>query len=203
MNSLFSILLKNTILLALIVVSLIFIFTRYIGFKEIQYIYFSVGACYVLASCFEAYKLSDIKSNSKKFTYMTDGFLTKRFIKVVIFLASGIVLYVSGSIIKYMAFLFFLIAFTEIVVTFWRYAKHLCFIAFEEDRVLISTSKLDTMRASEIAKIEARHGLTYFVNHQNKSFTVRTDMMKENQEFKVALNNWIIENDLSSKVVLL
>jgi hypothetical protein len=203
MNSLFSILIKNLVLLTLIVISLVFVFTTNIGYKEIQYIFLSMGTLYVLAACFEAYKLSQTKPGTKRFIYFPDGFAAKRFLKVIAFTACGVVLYVSHSIIMYLSFLCFLIGFTEIVVTAWRYFKHLCFIAFEDDRLLLATNKIHTIRAKEIAKIEARHGLTYFVNHNKNSITVRTDMMDEKEAFKLALEEWITKNDLQDKVALL
>jgi hypothetical protein len=100
-----------------------------------------------------------------------------------------------------MAFVCFLIAFTEIVVTTWRYMKHLCFVALEDDQLVLSTNKIDMTSAKEIQKIEARHGLMYFVNYNKKTITLRTDMMNENSEFKVALDSWIDANGLRDKVV--
>ncbi len=202
MTSLFSILFKNIILLVLITISLVFIFTNNIGFKEVRYIFLGVGALYVFAACLEAFKISSIKKDTVKFVYFTDGFFAKRFIKIIAFTCCGVVLYYSDSIIKYMTFLCFLIAFTEIVVTIWRYVKHLCYVALEGDMLIISTNKLNTMRASEIAKIEARHGLTYFVNYKNEAITMRTDMMKEKDTFKIALDAWIEANKLSDKVIV-
>ena len=111
-------------------------------------------------------------------------------------------MYISGSIIKYMAFLCFLIAFTEIVVTIWRKLKHLCFVALEDDKIIISTNKIDTTSAKEIQKIETRHGLTYFVNYNKKAITLRTDMMNENTEFKLALDTWIVKNNLADKFII-
>ena len=203
MNSLFSILLKNLVLLVLIAISLVFVFTNNIGFKEIQYVFLGLGALYVLAACLEAYQLSQTKPGTQKFIYFPDGFVAKRFLKIIAFTACGVVLYVSRSLIMYLAFLCFLVAFTEIAVTLWRYVKHLCYIAFEGDRLLLSTNKLHTMRAAEIAKIEARHGLTYFVNHNNDAITVRTDMMSEKDAFKTALEAWISANQLQDKVAVL
>src|ERR1700752_1257358 len=144
MNSLFSILLKNIVLISLIVVSLVFIFTPYIGYKEVKFIFFGLGSLYVLTACFEAYKLAQIKKDTQRFVYFTDGFFAKRFIKTIAFIACGVVLLYSESIIKYLAFLCFLIAFTEIIVTAWRYFRTLCFIAFEGDLLIISTNKLHT-----------------------------------------------------------
>lgn len=202
MNSLFSILLKNIILLTLIVISLVFVFTQYIGYKEVRYIFLGVGILYVLAACLEAYTLSQIKKGTKKFIYFPDGFIAKRIIKIISFTCIGVLMYISGSIIKYMAFLCFLIAFTEIVVTIWRKLKNLCFVALEDDILIISTNKIDTTSAMEIQKIETRHGLTYFVNYNKKTITLRTDMMNENAEFKLALENWIDSNNLRDKLVI-
>lgn len=202
MNSLFTILLKNIILLTLIVISLVFVFTQYIGYKEVRYIFLGVGILYVLAACLEAYTLSQIKKGTKKFIYFPDGFIAKRIIKIISFTCIGVLMYISGSIIKYMAFLCFLIAFTEIVVTIWRKLKNLCFVALEDDILIISTNKIDTTSAMEIQKIETRHGLTYFVNYNKKTITLRTDMMNENAEFKLALENWIDSNNLKDKLVI-
>lgn len=202
MNSLFSILLKNIVLLALIAISLVFVFTQQIGYKEVRYVFLGMGLLYVFASCYEAYALTRVKSTAQKFTYFPDGFLAKRFIKVISFICIGVLLYISHSIIKYMAFLCFLVAFTEIVVTVWRYTKKLCFVALEDDKIIISTNKIDTTSAKGIQKIETRHGLTYFINYSKKALTLRTDMMKENTEFKTALDTWIAKNNLADKFVV-
>jgi hypothetical protein len=201
MNSLFSILLKNIILLSLIVISLIFVFTQYIGYKEVRYIFLAMGLLFVFASCFEAYTLSQVKKGTRKFIYFPDGFIAKRIIKIISFTCIGVLMYISGSIIKYMAFLCFLIAFAESVITIWRKLKKLCFAALEDDKLIISTNKIDTTSAKEIQKIEARHGLTYFINYNKKAITLRPDMMNENAEFKLALENWIDTNGLRDKVV--
>lgn len=202
MNSFFAILLKNLVLVALIIISLVFIFTPYIGYKEVKFIFLGVGALYIFSACFEAYKLAQIKKDTPRFTYFTDGFFTKRFIKTIAFIACGAVLLYSESIIKYLAFLCFLIALTEIIVTLWRYLKNLCFVALENDLLIISTNKLHTMSARDITKIETRHGLTYFVNKKNISITLRTDMMKEKDAFQQQLNEWISKNNLNDVVFL-
>ena len=85
MNSLFSILLKNIVLLGLIVISLVFVFTQYIGYKEVRYIFLGMGLLFVFASCFEAYTLSQVKSGTQKFIYFPDGFVAKRIIKIISF----------------------------------------------------------------------------------------------------------------------
>ena len=155
-----------------------------------------------MSSCYEVYALSQIKKGTKKYIYFTDGFLAKRIIKIISFTCIGVLMYYSGkSIIKYMAFICFLIAFTEIAVTIWRNVKHLCFVALEDDQIILSTNKIDTTSAKEIQKIESRHGLMYFINYNKKAITLRTDMMNESSQFKLALENWIDSNNLRDKVV--
>jgi hypothetical protein len=41
----------------------------------------------------------------------------------------------------------------------------------------------------------------YFINYNKKAITLRTDMMVENSEFKLALDAWINKNNLTEKVV--
>lgn len=200
MNSVFSTLLKNILLLVLVSDNLIFIFTNYIGYKEAKYHLTLLGLLFIASACYEAYKLSQVKKDTHQFVYFTDGFLAKRVIKVIVFACAGVVLYYSGSIIKYMAFLCFIIAATEMIVTIWRYVKKLCFVAFEEDKFLMCTNKLNFIHASQVAKIEARHGLLYIVDAHNHSFTIRTDMMKDKERFMQFLDIWIEANDLKDKV---
>jgi hypothetical protein len=201
MNSLFSILFKNILLLSIITVTLVFMFTQYIGFTEIRYVFGIMGVLYVLAACLEAYTLSQIKTDTKKFIYFTDGFVAKRIIKMIALTSVGIILYYSQSIIKYMAFLCFLIAFTELIVTVWRYAKNLCFVAFENNTLILSTNKINTTTAKELQKVEYRHGLMYFVKHNKKTITLRTDLMKEQDEFKNTLESWLTHNHITDKVI--
>ena len=68
------------------------------------------------------------------------------------------------------------------------------------DQKIISTNKIDTTSSKEIQKIESRHGITYFINYSKKAFTLRTDMMKQNTEFNLALEDWITKNNLKDKV---
>ena len=201
MNSLFSILLKNLLLFGIMTITLVFMFTQHIGFKQIPFIFGSMGVLYVLAACLEAYALSRAKTDTKKFIYFTDGFVAKRIIKVIAFTSIGVILYYSQSIIKYMAFLCFLIGFTELIVTLWRYAKNLCFIAIEDDTIILSTNKMYTITDKELQKIEYRHGLMYLVKYNKKTVTLRTDLMKEKDEFQFALESWITRHHLSDKVI--
>jgi hypothetical protein len=202
MRSTFSIILKNSILLILLVVSIVFILSNNIGFKEIYYLFAGLGFLYIVASCYEAYAIANINTSANKISYITYGFLAKRFIKVIAFTCCGVVLYYAGSIIKYLAFICFLIAFTEVIVIIYRSVKKLSYIAFDGELLIISTNKLNIMHASSVQKIHARHGLTYFVDSQNTSFTIRTDIIQNTALFNQCMDEWIKNNKIEDKVDL-
>ncbi len=201
MKPLISILFKYAILLTTVVVTLLFIFTQNIGYKEIKYIFAGLAIVYIIVCCIEAELIASILKGTKKFVYITDGFIAKRVLKILFFLCSGAILLFPHNIVRYMAFICFMIAFTELFVTLWRHLRKLCFIAFEGDRIVLATNKIISIHASSIVKIEARHGITYFVYDNDEAITLRTDMMKEKEEFKNSLSQWIKENNLEEKVV--
>jgi hypothetical protein len=200
MRHTFSIIIKNLILFFLLGVSLVFIFSKNIGYKEITYLFGGIGVLFILASCYEAYSISQINTSTIKIPYFTYGFLAKRFIKVIAFACCGVVLYYSDSIIKYLSFTCFLISLTEIIVVVYRYTKDLSYIAFDNELIIISTNKLDVINAGSIKKIQKRHGLTYIVDNTNKSFTLRTDILKDKSLFEEQLNQWLIKNNISEKL---
>ena len=201
MKPLFAILSKYLILFCIVAISLVFIFTSNIGYKEIRYIFAGLGLAFILVSCVEAEVIASIHKGIKKYNYFTPGFISKRFIKIVFFLCAGSILLIPHNIIRYMAFLCFLVAATEIIVTAWRYFRKLCFIAFEGNKILLATNNIISVHAAGIEKIEKRHGITYFVYENKAAITLRTDLMRERDAFDAALSVWIAENHLEGKVV--
>jgi hypothetical protein len=201
MKPLLAILSKYLILFSIIAVSAVFIFTSNIGYKEIRYFFAGLGLLYIIASCIEAEVIAAINKGTRKYIYFTPSFVSRSFIKAVFFICAGGILLFPYNIIKYLSFVCFLIAFTEIVLTLWRYARKLCFVAFEGNKILLSTNKIISVHAAGIEKIEKRHGITYFVYENKAAITLRTDMMKERNAFDAALSDWIRENHLEDKVV--
>nr|MBP6756337.1 hypothetical protein [Bacteroidia bacterium] len=74
--------------------------------------------------------------------------------------------------------------------------------AFDNELLIISTNKLDIMHAGSVKKIQKRHGLTYIVDYTNKSFTLRSDIIKNKSLFEDQLNQWIKKNNISDKLDL-
>jgi hypothetical protein len=91
-------------------------------------------------------------------------------------------------------------AFTDFFVLLYRYAKSLTYIAFDKDTLIICTNNLQVLSANSIQKIEQRHGLTYFINKNNKSLTLRTDLLKNNKLFQEYLKEWVQKNGIANKV---
>ena len=201
MKALLAILLKYIILFTIVTFTLIFVFTNNIGYKEIKYIFLILAVVYICVCCIEAELIASLLKGTKRFIYFTDGFVSKRFLKIIFFVCAGGILLFPHSIINYFSFTCFLIAAAEIVVTFWRYTRKLCFIAFEDDRIILSTNKIITVYAANIEKIEVRHGITYFVYNGKAAITLRTDMMIEKDAFKEALTFFIAHNHLEGKVI--
>jgi len=202
MKSTLSIILKNIVLFFLLGVSLIFIFSNNIGTVEIKYLFGGIGLLFIIASLNEAYSISTINKSAIKIPYFTYGFIAKRLIKVIVFCFSGVVLYFSGSIIKYFSFVCFLVAGTEILVVIFRYMKGLSYIAFDKELLIVSTNKLNILHADSIQKIESRHGLTYFIDKNKNAFTLRSDILNDIPLFQKYLNEWIENNNLKEKVVI-
>lgn len=201
MKPLLAILSKYIILLSLATVSVVFIFTGYIDYTEVKYLFTGLGIAYILVCCLEAEVIASTARGTQTFRYFTPAFITKRFIKIVFFICAGSVLLFSNSIIIYLSFLCYLVAATEIVVTLWRYARGLCFAAFEDDTFLLATNRIVTVYASGVEKIEKRHGITYLVYEGKGAITIRTDLMKDRKNFDAALSAWISKNHLEDKVV--
>lgn len=201
MKPLLAILSKYLILFSIIAVSAVFIFTANIGYKEINYFFAGLGLLYIITCCVEAEVIAAIHKGTRKYIYFTPSFVSKRFLKIVFFTCAGGILLFPHHIIKYLSFVCFLIAFTEIVLTVWRYARRLCFVAFEGNKILLSTNTIVSVHAAGIEKIEKRHGITYFVYENRAAITLRTDLMKERIAFDAALADWIRGNNLEEKVV--
>ncbi len=200
MNSVFTVLFKNIILLVLLVVSVVFVATPYITLSEIMYLFPSLAFLYIIAAILEANYLSKVSSNTLVFYYFTDGFLFKQLLKILLLIIVAVVLLLSKGIIKYLSFICFLIALTDIIILVWRFFTKRYFIGLQDNGLLISLNKIEFIPLFKIAKITERHGLTYIVTQQNKTFSLRTDTMKNADAFKQAFYTWITEKGLEHKV---
>jgi FlaA1/EpsC-like NDP-sugar epimerase len=197
MKNVLVVLIKNLVLLVMVIAYLLFAFTNYIGYKESKYVFLFFGILYFISSATETIVFSKLNSNIVKYSYLTDAFLTKRFLKIIVLVCCGFVLVLSGSIVKSLSYLCFTIAITEIIITLWRWIAKLNYIAIDKDAIYISTNKKITLFADELEKIEIRHGITYLVKKNKDSESIRTDTsMKEKKPFFTQLKEWANANNL-------
>lgn len=181
----------------MVIAYMIFAFTNYIGYKESKFVFLIFGLLYFISAVAETIILSKSVSGTIKFAYITDAFLTKRFIKITALICCGTVLLLSASIVQSLSYLCYTIAITEIIITLWRWIGKLNYITIEDNAITISTNKKIILYADEIEKIEIRHGITYLIKKNKDSESIRTDSsMKQNRPFFNELKEWAIKHNL-------
>lgn len=196
-TALFTIL-RNIIIIALLIVTLVYVFSVYIRVKEFMLVFYILGGLYLLAGLLEVRSYRKIILNEQDaFNYVTDAAVAKSVIKIALFLVVGIVLYISGSIIKYMALLCFLRSVLELAALLYKIFTGSMFIYFEGDEVRLQTTKPARVYAGELSQINFRHGLTYLVRSDGKSITLRTDVMKRKEAFTERLRRWASEHQVA------
>lgn len=189
-TALFSIL-KNLVLLVILAVTLVFIFSVYIVKQEFL-IFFGVGAgCYILTALLEAKSHKGlISTGSKVFAYHTASAIAKYVIKLALYAVIGLVLFVSGSTMKYMAWVCFMVSGTELILMLYKRFTKGFYIALNEEKIVVSTTKPVVAFVDGIRQINTRHGLVYILKHDQHAITIRVDIMPDKVAFMQELTNW-------------
>jgi len=197
MKNVLVILTKNLVLVSMVIAYMLFAFTNYIGYKESKYVFIIFGLLYFISAIAETIILSKQSADVIKYAYITDAFLTKRFIKIIALICCGTVLLLSASIVQSLSYLCYTIAITEIIVTLWRWIGKLNYVTIEDNSITISTNKKIIVYVDEIEKIEIRHGITYLIKKNKDSESIRTDnSMKHNRSFLNTLKEFAIRHEL-------
>jgi hypothetical protein len=159
-------------------------------------IQFLFGALYIFLSCYEILNASYKASLPvQRFSYFTFSLVAIRVLKASIFITFALMLYTSGSRAKYLYVICLIIAATELIVLLIKYKKDLCFVSIYANYLLFAESKLKKIFASEIAIIEFRHDIFYFVKKDKKTFQIKLMHIKEKDKFLYAINEWILRNN--------
>jgi hypothetical protein len=197
MKNVLVILTKNLVLVSMVIAYMLFAFTNYIGYKESKYVFIIFGLLYFISAIAETIILSKQSADVIKYGYITDAFLTKRFIKIIALICCGTVLLLSASIVQSLSYLCYTIAITEIIITLWRWIGKLNYVTIEDNSITISTNKKIIVYVDEIEKIEIRHGITYLIKKNKDSESIRTDSsMKHNRSFLNTLKEFAIRHEL-------
>jgi hypothetical protein len=197
MNSALASIGKNLVLLAVVVLSTLNFFYGWLNWKELLGIQSLAGLAYVFLSCYE-YLNTSYKASLpvQRFPYLTSKFVMLRALKISIFLAFALLLYTSGSRVKYIYPICLIIAATEAVILFLKYKNDLCFVNIYANYLLLVESRFTKLFASEIMIIEFRHDIFYFVKKNRKTVQIKLEHLRDREHFIYSINEWINRNNV-------
>lgn len=188
---------KNLVLIGILALSSLNYFYDWLNWKELLAIQSLTGLAYVFISCYE-YMNTSYKASLpvKRYPYFTNSYIMFKALKVCVFFALGILLYATGSKIKYIYPICFIIASTEAIITFLKYSKSLCFVNIYANYLLIAQDRISKLFASEIMVVEYRHDILYFVKKDRKSIQIKLEHIRKRDVFLKSINEWIIRNNV-------
>lgn len=196
MNSAVAAIGKNVLLIAIVMVSALNFFYGWFNWNELLGIQLLFGLCYVFLSCYEILNASYKASLPvKRFSYFTFSLIALRVLKAAIFITFAAMLYTSGSRAKYLYIICLIIAISELIILFIKYKKELCFVSIYANYLLFSENKLKKVFASELALIEFRHEIFYFVKKDRKTVQIKLIHITNKEAFLIAINEWINRNN--------
>lgn len=197
MNSVFASIGKNLILIGVLVLSGYNFFYGGIDWKDVLAIQSLAGVAYVFLSCYEFLNASFKASLPvQRFPYFTNKFVMFRVLKAVLFLALAILLYTSGTRVKYIYPICLIISATEGIIIYLKYTRSLCFVNIYANYLLVVQGKFTRVFASEISLVEFRHDIFYFVKKNKKTMQIKMFHIQERDKFIQMLNEWLNRNQV-------
>jgi hypothetical protein len=185
-------------MLIVLAITLIYVFSAYMRLHEFMILFYVTGAAYLAAGFLEAYSYKAlVKNKADIFTYVTDSAIAKSSLKIILYMAVGVLLYASGSIIKYMSFLCFLRSGLELINLCYKAMSGSMFIYLDRDVINIVTTRPERVYSSEIQQINCRHGLVYLVKNDKKTVTLRSDIMRGKDVFMSRLLQWAADHGIT------
>jgi hypothetical protein len=197
MNSALAAIGKNIILLAVVTLSALNFFYGWLNWKELLGIQSLVGFAYIFLSCYE-YLNTSYKAALpvQRYPYLTSRYVMMSALKISIFLAFAILMYTSGSRVKYIYPICLIIATTEAAILYLKYKNDLCFVNIYANYLLIAENRFTKLFASEIMIIEFRHEIFYFVKKNRKTIQIKLDHLRDKEHFIYSINEWINRNNV-------
>jgi hypothetical protein len=198
MNSALASLGKNLILVAVVALSVINFFYGWLGFKELLGIQLIAGLAYVFLSCYEVLNASfKAALPVLRFSYFTNSFVMFRVLKIGVFFTFAVMLFSSHTRIQYLYPICIIIALTEGIVIYLKYKKQLCFVSIYANYLLFVQTGLVKLFASQVALVEFRHDIFYFITKNKKSYQIKLVHIENKYQFITALKEWISRNKLN------
>ena len=189
---------KNLILMGVLVLSAINFFYAWFNWKDLLAIQSLAGLTFIFLSCYE-YLNAQYKASLpvQRYSYFTNSYFMFRVLKISVFLSFAIMLYLSGSRVKYIYPICVIIALTEGAVLYLKHKKGLCFVSIYANYLLFSQNKLSKVFASEIETIEFRHEIFYFIKKNKKTDQVKLSHIHEKEAFVRAMKEWLTRNKIN------
>jgi len=189
---------KNLILLGILVLTGISFFNGWFNWKDLLIIQVLAGLAFIFLSCYE-FLNAQYKAflPVQRYSYFNNSYVMLKTLKIGLFLSFAIILFVSGSRIKYIYPICLTIALTEGLVMFLKYKRGVCFVNIYANYLLFSQDKLSKLFASEIEVVEFRHDIFYFIKKNKKTFTIKLVHIEKREEFTIAMVEWLRRNKIN------
>jgi hypothetical protein len=198
MNSALASIGKNLVLLAVLALSAYNFFYRELSWSSLFAIQCAAGVVYIFLSCYEFLNASFKASLPvQRYPYFASGFIMFRAMKISFFTALALLLYYSGTRVQYIYPICLIIAITEGILTYLKYKRSLCFVNIYANYLLLVENKFTRLFASEIALIEFRHDIFYFVKKNRKTVQINLEHIREKETFIQAIHEWIVRNNVN------
>ena len=189
---------KNLILLGVLALSVINFFYGWFTWKDLLAIQVLAGLAYVFLSCYEflnaQYKAS---LPVQRYFYFTSSYAMFKSFKIGVFILFSGLLFFSGNNIKYLYPICLIIAITEAIVMLLKYQRAVCFVSIYANYLLFSQDKLSRLFANEIALVEFRHDIFYFVKRNHKTQSINLMHIQEKEQFIRAMHEWLKRNKIN------
>jgi hypothetical protein len=191
-------LLSNAILLITVVISIFSYWKGYLSWKDLLILQGVMGVAYVFLSCYEFTNVAYTADIPKeRYPYYPYSFYMFRALKVCLFISFALMLYSSGSRIKYLAPICIIIAVTELCVTLLKFYRKLCFVSIYANYILFSKSVMYKVFASDLEKVTFRHGIFYFIQKNGKADDIRVVHIQNKEQFRKDITEWLERNNIS------
>ncbi len=190
-------LIKTLLLVALLVLTMLSFFNAVFSWQDLLLIQTIIGVLFVFLSCYE-YLSASYKADLpvQRYPYFPYSFVMFKVLRAFAFYSFAIMLYTSGTRVKYLFPICVIIATTELIVLFLRYRKNLCFISIYANYILFSKNSIYKIFASEIERMEFRHDIFYIIRKNGKSEDVRMVNITDKTPFISHLISWIEKNNI-------
>jgi hypothetical protein len=170
----------------------------YLSWKDLLALQALMGVAYVFLSCYEFLNVAYIAEIPKeRYPYFPYNFYMFRALKICLFISLAIMLYTSGTRVKFLFPICIIIALTELCVSLLKLYRKLCFISIYANYILFSKSVMYKVFASELEKVTFRHGIFYLIHKNGKADDIRVVHIDDKPKFLKEMMEWLERNNIS------